>query len=230
MKNIIITEGQYLKLIRENSDDAYDEFQRALQKFQQQGFELSPEHEQQFQKKINTMYRMGWINDIRHIRHELLYYLRHKYAPKFWAYYFAEKEKELEAREKYAKEGKLSPKEIVEQSIKDLVRRNTKVNAVRLDYLEQFSHADREKNPMADLDKLQKDIMENGFQRPAELWRDRNGYAVLWEGNHRLAVAKRLGLDYMPVTLEDMGPNGDAESKNGAPFDYLEFKENIVRV
>lgn len=51
------------------------------------------------------------------------------------------------------------------------------------------------------LDKLVKDIEENGIKTPITLQVDRNGKALIVEGNTRLAAAKRLGIKNIPVRV-----------------------------
>lgn len=73
--------------------------------------------------------------------------------------------------------------------------------------LDDLMEIDREVTPkfkgdFAHLDELTEDIRVNGFREPVILDYDPvNGLALLGEGNHRLAVAKRLGLEGVPTRV-----------------------------
>jgi len=67
----------------------------------------------------------------------------------------------------------------------------------------------------ATIDKLKKDISENGFELPIIIFYDKfsgNGEATIIEGNHRIIAAKELGLTEVPVIFEK-GTIRDNESR-----------------
>lgn len=53
------------------------------------------------------------------------------------------------------------------------------------------------------INKLKEDIKSNGIQNPIELIRDEDGKIKINNGNHRLEIAKQLGLKDVPVTYKD---------------------------
>jgi hypothetical protein len=65
------------------------------------------------------------------------------------------------------------------------------------DWLESH-HGDR-------LDKLTTSVQESGIREPILLGDD----GRVWDGRHRLAVAQRLGLDYVPVRRADSLATGE---------------------
>jgi ribosomal protein S18 acetylase RimI-like enzyme len=66
-----------------------------------------------------------------------------------------------------------------------------------------FKEFDREvtiKFDKSELDTLTRQVKKNGITAPLDLEVYR-GHALLVEGNHRLAVAKRLGIEYLPLRV-----------------------------
>ena len=53
-----------------------------------------------------------------------------------------------------------------------------------------------------DMQKLTNSIMANGIENPIEIVVDKNGKKELYNGNHRLLVAKKLGLKEVPIKYE----------------------------
>lgn len=70
--------------------------------------------------------------------------------------------------------------------------------------LEKFQTHDRRKQPWgADMDELKADIEKNGIKEPLLIgYNHAEKKAVLWDGNHRLGVAKELGIKELPVRVE----------------------------
>lgn len=63
------------------------------------------------------------------------------------------------------------------------------------------------------VNKLKEDIKSNGIQNPIELIRDEDGKIKINNGNHRLEIAKQLGLKEIPITYKDYA-NIDKIDKN----------------
>lgn len=78
---------------------------------------------------------------------------------------------------------------------------------VPIDIIEQYQehHWTRRYHPrmtQKEYDALSDDIAKNGFKDPLIMdYNPTNGYTVVIEGNHRLAIARDLGLKYVPVRL-----------------------------
>ena len=89
---------------------------------------------------------------------------------------------------------------------------------VRVNDLVPFREIDREVTPKyrgddAYLDELTDTIRREGFMEPVILDYDpEHGLALLGEGNHRLAVAQRLGLDNIPTRVVRTNLSGDARA------------------
>lgn len=66
------------------------------------------------------------------------------------------------------------------------------------------------------INSLLEDIKENGIKKPIELIKNSNGEIIINDGNHRLAIAKELGLKEIPVTYldEDINSLKDIEKYN----------------
>lgn len=71
--------------------------------------------------------------------------------------------------------------------------------------LEKYSEYDRVREPRntpEEMAALKQDIMQHGIRNPLTMLYDPwTGYALLGEGNHRLAIAKELGLTELPVRV-----------------------------
>lgn len=79
---------------------------------------------------------------------------------------------------------------------------NPTAETLPLDFVEQFSEFDRGSRPTtSNIDELAESIRANGFDDALILEVDPSGRAVLIEGNHRLAAARALGLDEVPVRV-----------------------------
>lgn len=89
---------------------------------------------------------------------------------------------------------------------------------VRVNDILPFREIDREVTPkfrgdFAHLDELTADIKANGFKDPIILDYDpQHGLGLLGEGNHRLAVAQRLGLDNVPMRVVRTDLSGEARA------------------
>lgn len=110
-----------------------------------------------------------------------------------------------------------------------------KTELVSVEDLTPFRELDREVTPKfrgdsAHLDELTEDIRVNGFREPVIINYDpQNGLALLGEGNHRLAVAKRLGLDGIPVRVVKTNLAGDPKAvfmTNQGMFPKLKINEH----
>lgn len=124
----------------------------------------------------------------------------------------------------------------VKQSVDKLVRKDKRETIkMPLDMIWYYREFNRESLPIDNtgehLDNLEEQILKNGFTDPIRLRID-GIWAVVVEGNHRLAVAKRLKLKHVPVKVshnEIWGP-----TKNRAKMieeDLEEFlKDNSIKV
>ena len=68
------------------------------------------------------------------------------------------------------------------------------------------------------IDELTKDIKENGIKIPIKLLVD-TGKALLIEGNHRLCIAKKLGMKTVPVQVT-IGTLGVMEKSKAKPISF----------
>lgn len=93
-----------------------------------------------------------------------------------------------------------------------------KTELVPLDQIDPFMEIDREVTPKwrgdpGNLDRITEDVRVNGFQEPLIIEYDpKIGKALLVEDNHRLAAAKRLGLDRVPVRVVRGDLSGEAKA------------------
>jgi ParB-like chromosome segregation protein Spo0J/2'-5' RNA ligase len=78
------------------------------------------------------------------------------------------------------------------------------VEMLPVEELEKLATHDRRKEPFgSDMDELKADIQKNGIKEPLELgYNHAEKKAVIWDGNHRLGVAKELGLKELPVRVK----------------------------
>lgn len=53
-------------------------------------------------------------------------------------------------------------------------------------------------------DKLLEDIRLNGIREPIEIRVREDGSQIVWDGLHRLAIAKKLGIEEIPVIYSPM--------------------------
>ncbi|HEC62072.1 MAG TPA: hypothetical protein ENI27_07445 [bacterium] len=51
---------------------------------------------------------------------------------------------------------------------------------------------------------LEEDIRQNGIREPIEIRIREDGSMIVWDGLHRLSIAKKIGLEYVPVILVPM--------------------------
>lgn len=87
---------------------------------------------------------------------------------------------------------------------------NNMIINLNISFLDKFKEFDREVEPWngyflipgTDINELEKDIKLNGIKFPLELTILGLRKALLTEGNHRLAVAKRLNITRVPVKLK----------------------------
>ncbi len=74
-----------------------------------------------------------------------------------------------------------------------------------LDKLKEYDRSrEAEEDPevRARIDDIKQSIQEEGFREPLMLlYNPYNGVAILGEGNHRLAAAKELGLECVPLRI-----------------------------
>lgn len=100
-----------------------------------------------------------------------------------------------------------------------------KTEEVPVSVVSRFMEIDREVTPkfrgdFAALDELTADIKANGFKEPIILDYDpEHGLALLGEGNHRLAAAKRLGLDSVPMRVVKTNLEKDPKAVSMAGFE-----------
>ena len=85
--------------------------------------------------------------------------------------------------------------------MKDNYRSFEDVEFVDVTLMDKMKEYDRLTRPTtSNLDELAEDIKTNGFKEPLILdFNPYNGQLKIAEGNHRLAVAKKLGLKQVPV-------------------------------
>lgn len=85
--------------------------------------------------------------------------------------------------------------------MKDNYRAFEDVEFIDVSLMDKMKEFDRLARPTtSNLDELAEDITKNGFKEPLILdFNPYNGQLKIAEGNHRLAVAKKLGLKQVPV-------------------------------
>ena len=77
-------------------------------------------------------------------------------------------------------------------------------NLVSVDTLYNYIEVDREEKEkyFKQYDDLKEDIKQNGIKEPVVLhYSNNDGYAYISEGNTRLAIAKDLGIEKIPVIV-----------------------------
>lgn len=93
------------------------------------------------------------------------------------------------------------------------------VELVHIDELSRFMQHDRGKSPLMSKEKyqtLKADIQKNGIKEALGLnYGAKDKVASLGEGNHRLAIAKELGIKELPVEVTGTGHNIDTLSGKG---------------
>lgn len=103
---------------------------------------------------------------------------------------------------------KLSPEEA--QSVIQKTDRNIALDTrhggvtemVKVSDVLPFAEFNRVGSPFGDVPKLAQDVKLNGFKEPIIIEvNPETGFAVIGEGNHRLAVAVALGVDEIPVRV-----------------------------
>ena len=98
------------------------------------------------------------------------------------------------------------------------------IEYVDTDFVDKFKEYDREQdylNPKKHyLDELTNHIEQYGFEEPLIMgFNPKTGFTRLIEGNHRLAAAKRLGIDKVPVRmLRRENIEADTSGKHGGYF------------
>lgn len=84
-------------------------------------------------------------------------------------------------------------------------RTKSKTEMVPIEEAAKYMEHDRAKTPLMSSEQYQKlkdDISENGIQEPLTLqYGARDRIAAIGEGNHRLAIAKELGIKEVPMTV-----------------------------
>lgn len=99
---------------------------------------------------------------------------------------------------------------------------------VPIEEIEQYREFDREVVKKNDLDKLTEDIRKNGIKEPIQLKVDRNGNALIVEGNTRLAAAKRAGIKNIPVEVVE-GEFGSINKEKINPLPKIAASEKLRR-
>ena len=79
---------------------------------------------------------------------------------------------------------------------------------------EEWADLDRRHAETGYLDKLEQDIRTNGITMPVLVGTD----GRLWDGHHRLRIAVRLGIDYVPVEVPERAEE-QGEAPQSAPTD-----------
>jgi hypothetical protein len=91
----------------------------------------------------------------------------------------------------------------------------------------KYKEFDRVKEPggMWGREELKKDIEKNGIKEAIILDVDRNGNAVISEGNNRLEIAKELGIDVIPVKVMRR-KNIEKWSEKALPINKINIPES----
>ena len=80
-------------------------------------------------------------------------------------------------------------------------------------------------------DSLKESIETEGIKDPLVLFFGRNGVAKIGEGNHRLAVAQELGIDFLPVRFggfwQSVELNSNEELPTPSTPDRVTLKEEL---
>ena len=85
------------------------------------------------------------------------------------------------------------------------------------------------------MESLRKDIQENGIKNPIELFKNKDGSIEIENGNHRLQIAKELGIEEVPVKFveswDNIGiKNTDNDRVKKWEAVYNENNENRTRI
>jgi hypothetical protein len=83
---------------------------------------------------------------------------------------------------------------------------------VFLDELSRYAEVDRNdhRNRFTNIDKLAKSLKENGFEEPIILGINKyDKKALVTDGNHRLVAAKKAGINFVPVIIEQVYTRDD---------------------
>lgn len=101
-------------------------------------------------------------------------------------------------------------------------RRLMKIYNVPIDIIWEYREFDRCESDNIKgnqyIEELTKDIKENGIKIPIKLLID-SGKALLIEGNHRLCIAKKLGMKTVPVQV-DYGTLGAINKSKAKPIRF----------
>lgn len=99
----------------------------------------------------------------------------------------------------------IKPAETVQSNVPEFTAKSEKhfeyVPIEEVDIYKEFDRETDEKFNKKELDDLTDDISKNGIKTPIQIKVDRNGNALIVEGNTRLAAAKRLGIKNIPVEI-----------------------------
>lgn len=99
------------------------------------------------------------------------------------------------------------PVTLPEERIRQIIGAHMPPEDVPVSVLRQIQHIDRMMRPRpgpggTDFDSLQRDIAAHGIHDPLEIsYNLHGGYAGLTNGNHRLEVAERLGMETVPARV-----------------------------
>ena len=85
------------------------------------------------------------------------------------------------------------------------------------------------------MERLRKDIQENGIKNPIELFKNKDGSIEIENGNHRLQIAKELGIKELPVKFVESWNNiginkADKQSIKKWENNYNENNKNRTEV
>jgi len=111
------------------------------------------------------------------------------------------------------------------------------IDYVDTDFLDQFKEYDREQDYPHEknyVDSMREHIKKYGFEEPMILgFNPKTGYTRLIEGNHRLMLAKQLGIKEIPTRmLRRVGLEEDKSGKHGGSYIDIEnapARERIIK-
>lgn len=105
---------------------------------------------------------------------------------------------------------------------RDFQGKPTTAGMVPTHIVAKYMEFDRGSENPAKVDRLAKDIAENGIQNPLQIeYSHEHGWGTLAEGNHRLAAAIKLGLTHVPIVVTSSF-SGETREHGGAPLHLRE--------
>lgn len=92
-------------------------------------------------------------------------------------------------------------KQEIEQRTRNNLANNDKVQFINIDDIKRNGETGGYRT-IDETDSLINNIMAEGMKAPIRVYRNSNGDTLIYDGNHRYEIAKRLGLKEIPVVYE----------------------------